>query len=95
MAYVRLLFRKPKNSEDVVSPEFISAQYHTIIVHALTGGLESPIQLIYQLWLVLNGIIVIDWNQLVQLSFEDAQKEIKYFYLTLHLRVLCFLWFLF
>ena len=73
VAYVWLLFRKPKNSEDVVSPEFISAQYHTIIVHALTGGLESPIQLIYQLWLVLNGIIVIDWNQLVQLSFEDAQ----------------------
>ena len=73
MAYGRLLFRKPKNSEDVVSSDFISAQYHTIIVHALTGGLESPIQLIYQLWLVLNGIIVIDWNQLVQLSFEDAQ----------------------
>ena len=73
MAYVRLLFRKPKNSEDVVSPEFIIAQYRTIIVHALTGGLESTIQLIYQLWLVLNGIIVIDWNRLVQLSFEDAQ----------------------
>ena len=73
VAYVRLLFKKPKSSQESVSADFITAQYHTIIVHALTGGLESPIQLIYQLWLVLNGIIVMDWNQIVSLTFQDAQ----------------------
>ena len=73
VAYIRLLWKKPKSKDDPVSDDFIGAQYHTIIVHALTGGLESPIQLIYQVWLYLNGIIAIDWNELLYGSITDAQ----------------------
>ena len=46
--FVYLLYVKPKTGDEPISPEFREAQLYTIIIYAITGGIESTIQLIYQ-----------------------------------------------
>ena len=77
-SFLYLLYKKPKSAQEPVSPHFEKAQYMTTIVNAMTGGLESPIQLIFQVWLVLNGVIVLDWNQISSLSFTDLEGNTIY-----------------
>ena len=40
--------------------------------------MESPIQLIWQLWLVLNGIIDLDWHKVSSIYFTDFQGNTIY-----------------
>ena len=79
LVYIYLLYKKPKAGGESVSKEFVQAQYFATIVQAMTGGLESPIQLIFQIWLVVNGVIVVEWNQLANWTFTDP--EVRVFYL--------------
>ena len=88
-SFVYLLYKKPKSVDEPLSPEFTQAQYFTTIIHAMTGGLESPIQLIFQVWLVLNGVILWDWNQVTNLTFTDPQGNTIYLPYTTSLCV-CF-----
>ncbi|XP_059083079.1 uncharacterized protein LOC131880454 [Tigriopus californicus] len=55
VAYMNLLWRRPKDG--IITKDFRDAEYLANLSHALSGGLESPIQLIFQLWLFLNGAI--------------------------------------
>ncbi|TRY78671.1 hypothetical protein TCAL_11594 [Tigriopus californicus] len=62
LAFVRLLWKRPKlglnqESNAVENSEFQEAQYQAKIAHSITGGIESPIQLILQIWMILNGKI--------------------------------------
>ena len=88
-SFVYLMYKKPKSVDEPVGPEFTQAQYFTTIIHAMTGGLESPIQLIFQVWLVLNGVILWDWNQVTNLTFTDPQGNTIYLPYTTSLCV-CF-----
>ena len=88
-SFVYLMYKKPKSVEEPVRPEFTQAQYFTTIIHAMTGGLESPIQLIFQVWLVLNGVILWDWNQVTNLTFTDPQGNTIYLPYTTSL-CMCF-----
>ena len=54
----------------------MQAQYQIIIVQAITGGLESPIQLIWQLWLIFNGHIDLNLSQISSVS--DLQGNTLY-----------------
>lgn len=55
LAYINLLWKRPKDA--IITQEFRDAEHLANLAHALSGGLESPIQLIFQLWLFLNGAI--------------------------------------
>ena len=88
-SFIYLLYKKPKSVDEPVCPEFTQAQYFTTIIHAMTGGLESPIQLIFQVCLVLNSVIVWDWNQVTNLTFTDPQGNTIYLPYTTSLCV-CF-----
>ncbi len=78
LAFINLLWKKPRSSNDPVTPEFREAEARTVIAHAITGGLESPIQLIYQVWLVLNGLVDLDWNAVSSLTFTDWEGNTIY-----------------
>jgi hypothetical protein len=70
-AFVYLLYKKPKSASMPVTEEFKQAEYLTTMAYAISGGLESPIQLIYQVWLVLNGVISLEWSKISTISFTD------------------------
>ena len=70
IAIFKFLWSKPKNSKkSLVNPknpenppktfdeEFQEAAYGATITQAIHGSIASPIQLCYQLWLAMNGVI--------------------------------------
>ena len=65
IAIVNFLWRKPKNSKMgsvIFNREFQEAKYGATITQAIHGSIASPIQLCYQLWLAINGIISFHTN---------------------------------
>ena len=52
---------------------FKEAEYRTAVAHAISGCIESPVQLAYQLWLVLNGVVLLNWAEMTNVSFTDWQ----------------------
>ena len=78
IAILKFLWSKPKNSKkDVAAPEkpqdpeksqksyaeeFQEAKYGATITQAIHGSIASPIQLCYQLWLAMNGVISFHTN---------------------------------
>ena len=60
---------KPNNNKS--TKEFKEAEYCVQVVSAIRGGFASPIQVFYQFWLALNGIIVLQWSELVSLTITD------------------------
>merc|ERR1712018_361705 len=60
LAYVNLLWAKPKRSAGEAassSAKFREAEYFACIAHAISGGIGTPVQLIFQLWMMLNGVM--------------------------------------
>ena len=64
IAIFNFLWRKPKNSkrgsvnsQKTFNQEFQEAKYGATITQAIHGSIASPIQLCYQLWLAMNGVI--------------------------------------
>lgn len=49
------------------------------MAHAIAGGIESPIQFILQLWLILNGKIGKPWEMTGYLNHLDWQGNAIYF----------------
>ena len=45
-----------------MSPKFLEAEYIATVAHAISGGIESPVQIAFQCWMIFNGIIRIDWG---------------------------------
>ena len=65
IAIVNFLWSKPKNSKMgsvIFNREFQEAKYGATITQAIHGSIASPIQLCYQLWLAINGIISFHTN---------------------------------
>ena len=65
IAIVNFLWSKPKNSKMgsvIFNREFQEAKYGATITQAIHGSIASPIQLCYQLWLAMNGIISFHTN---------------------------------
>ena len=73
LAFIYLLYKKPKTTDEPITDEFVNAQYNSIIVYAITGGLESPAQLIFQVWLVLNGVLDLGWDNLSSWTITDLE----------------------
>ena len=64
IAIFNFLWRKPKNSkrgsvnsQKTFNQELQRAKYGATITQAIHGSIASPIQLCYQLWLAINGVI--------------------------------------
>jgi hypothetical protein len=77
LAYVNLLWAKPKHRHHCESSaKFREAEYFACIANAISGGIESPVQLSFQLWMVLNGVISIEWSKISTYSFTDWQGNI-------------------
>ena len=65
IAIVNFLWSKPKNSKMgsvIFNREFQEVKYGATITQAIHGSIASPIQLCYQLWLAMNGIISFHTN---------------------------------
>jgi len=62
VAYANLLWKKPKEP-GAISNEFREAEFLASLAHALSGGIESPVQLTFQCWMIVNGVVRIDWQQ--------------------------------
>ena len=69
LALLILLWMKPNTKKP--TREFKEAEYATIISQAIHGSIESPIQLSFQFWLALNGVIHISWNDLISITLKD------------------------
>ena len=54
------------------------AEYFAMLSHAIVGGVESPIQFVFQLWMIFNGVIQINWSQVSKLTFTDWQGNTIY-----------------
>ena len=69
LALLILLWMQPDANKS--TREFKEAEYLASVSYAIRGCIASPIQLSYQLWLVLNGIIMLEWNQMMSLTITD------------------------
>ena len=50
--------------DNKVTKEFMEAQYGATVAYAIHGCIASPIQLCYQSWLAINGIVPFRWNSI-------------------------------
>ena len=50
LAYVNLLWAKPKRRGEASSAKFREAEYFACIAHAISGGIGTPVQLVFQVW---------------------------------------------
>ena len=48
LAYVNLLWAKPKRRGEASSAKFREAEYFACIAHAISGGIGTPVQLVFQ-----------------------------------------------
>ena len=69
LALLIVLWMKPAN--DKVTKDFREAEYGATVSYAIRGCFESPIQICYQLWLAINGVILMSWNNVISLSLKD------------------------
>ena len=81
LAYINLLWKKPKDP-NAVSKEFREAEFLATIAHAISGGIESPVQLMFQSWMIFNGVIKIKWNEIFSFSISDWQGNTIYLPMT-------------
>ena len=58
------------------------AEYKAVVAHAIRGTIESPIQLIYQLWLAMCGVVELSWGKMFSLSLTDWEGNTIYLPLT-------------
>ena len=65
-----LLYHRPEKNE-YPSIKFENALTFAMTIGAISGCLESPLQLIYQVWMITNGIIDNSFNDLQEISFTD------------------------
>ena len=69
VALLILLWMKPNNNKS--TKEFKEAEYLVSVVYTIRGCIASPLQLSFQFWLALNGIILLKWSELVSLTITD------------------------
>ena len=69
LALLIVLWMKPAN--DKITKDFREAEYGATVSYAIRGCFESPIQICYQLWLAINGVILMSWNNVISLSLKD------------------------
>ena len=68
IAKLMLLWVRPQDNK--VTKEYKEAEYGATVAYAIHGCISAPIQLCYQSWLVLNGIIDIEFEYFkLDLSF--------------------------
>ena len=65
LALIIVLWMKPNGNQ--TTREFIEAQYGATVAYVIQGCISSPIQLCYQLYLALTGIVPFKW---INLTFE-------------------------
>ena len=65
-----LLYHRPEKKGNI-SKDFKNALIFAATIRAISGCLESPLQLIYQVWLIKFGIIEIDFHDFQSLEFLD------------------------
>ncbi|CAB4070460.1 unnamed protein product [Lepeophtheirus salmonis] len=57
IAFMALLWHNQNDLDNKQKMEkFRQAEYRAMISHAIAGGIESPVQFVLQIWLILNGI---------------------------------------
>ena len=70
-----LLCKIPKNTNDIHSPklqkEFGQLMVIVTMVRALEGCLESPLQLLYKMFLMFNGVIYFDFTSTSETVLKD------------------------
>ena len=69
IALLIVLWMKPENNK--MTKDFREAEYGATVSYAIRGCFESPIQICYQLWLAINGVILMSWNNVISLSLKD------------------------
>ena len=63
LALIIVLWMKPKDNK--TTKEFMDAQYGATVAYVIQGCIASPIQLCYQSWLALTGILPFKWTNLI------------------------------
>ena len=63
VAKLVLIWIKPKDNK--LTKDFMVAEYGAAVAYAIHGCISAPIQLCYQTWLVLNGIVRLKFDNLV------------------------------
>ena len=58
-----LIWIQPKDNK--ITKEFLEAEYGATVAYAIHGCISAPIQLCYQSWLVLNGIVSFEFTGMV------------------------------
>ena len=59
LAFANLLWMKPKPGYPISEDSFREAEYRSVIAHAISGCIESPIQIIYQARLFKD----VEWSE--------------------------------
>ncbi len=49
------------------------AEHRSVVACAISGCIESPVQIIFQMWLVLNGVVRLDFSEDKSVSITDLQ----------------------
>ncbi len=72
-AYLNLLWKHPKRHRSSRKERlaFRDSERAAATAHSVAGGIESPVQFVLQLWLILNGKIAIPWDQRGKLTLRD------------------------
>ena len=81
LSFIYLLYMAPRNSEEEQSEEFVRTYTRLLsfvmLVRALEGCIESPIQILFKMSLMFNGIVEFDVTK-PSIVVEDLhQNEIK------------------
>ena len=58
-------------SDNKTTKEFMKAQYGSTVAYAIQGSIAAPMQLCYQIWLAINGIVPFNQNSNLHLEWHD------------------------
>ena len=73
IAKLVLIWMRPSNNK--ITKEYLNAEYGATVAYAIYGCISAPIQLCYQCWLILNGVMPWDLGYLTFTSFSLARNE--------------------
>ena len=73
IAKLVLIWMRPRNNK--ITKEYLYAEYGATVAYAIYGCISAPIQLCYQCWLILNGVMPWDLGYLTFIPFSYGRND--------------------